>query len=782
MNPRHILFGLALAAIPSLAQWTLRTPMTNPERIHGAVWDGTRFMVAGGFGYTATSTDGIHWEKRIVPGNPNLRGLATDNNGLIVAVDDSGYTWATTDGASWTRSDISLGIGLGSLHWTGSRFVQGYDINSTASIGFQAESVDGLHWAPDSSRIGPALEPTFAYDSAIEYRLHYAWLHSRKPGQGWRPCSTGTTRSMHGIAKGQGKWVVVGDSGIVLSSTDDGAWTKGSIGSDIALRQVAHLRGLWIAVGDSCTVFTSTDARTWTRRIKAPALANTYYAGHWWPRIVCDSTRWTVVENVGRGRILTSEDGIHWVVETLPGDGEFTTAANELSREFVVSNGAGILVVRPNGIIAWRQGGNDWIVSDRAPRATLRDVVHHNGIWLAAGVQGDSTLVWRSTDGVTWSPSRLAFNGKDQHHFRGLFAARGVFIASAYDSYTDAGNTMVSDDGQTWEHAGRSLLGKIADNGRILVGIDPTSFKVYSSEDGRTWTLRKSKPGYNSMRDAAWNGGLFVAVGDGANLWVSTDGIDWEEPEFDRGEAYEQGAQPWIGDLMSVAWNGTNWSIAGVGGSLVSSDGRTWTRSRTGFGNGHARETSWRGGFVTAVRSFSDTFDILSSADGMEWRYVLRPGPRSGPNGRFVGFHDLGDTLYAMTNRTHLFRTGDAETWQVERFTGNAILSMAHADGLLVAVGDNSNIWTRPTSAPDVGVVPRTVSRLPRAVVSGNKLRVGGESVLSADLLDLRGRLLSRGSREGTDHVFELDGRARGTCALRLREPGRITTRMIAIP
>jgi hypothetical protein len=780
MNPRHRLLALALATTsPCLAQWTLRTPMTNPERIHGAVWDGTRFMVAGGFGYTATSTDGVRWDKRAIPSNPNLRGLATNGNGLIVALDDAGHSWATTDGVSWTRSDTSLGLNLASLHWTGSRFAAGVEHN-VGTVYLQPESVDGLHWGPDSSRIAPGLQPTFVFDSVIEIRLHYA-LHSRLPGHGWRRCSTGTTQSMYGIAKGQGKWVVVGDSGIILSSSDGATWAKGSIGSASNLKQIAFLDGLWIAVGDSCTIFTSPDAQAWIRRIKPPALRDTYYSGFWRPKIVRDSTRWTVVENVGRGRILSSQDGVQWSVETVPGDAAFGTAAEEETSEMLLSTGKGTLLVRRNGIIAWRQGATDWVVTDQTPRANLQYVVHQNGIWLAAGPQGDSTLAWRSTDGITWSASRLIFKSSYQSTFKGLFAARGLFIASAYAD-GDAGSLVVSEDGRTWTPSGNCMLGKIADNGQILVGIDPGNFKVYSSEDGRTWTLRKSKAGYYHMNDIAWNGKMFVAVGDRATLWTSTDGIDWIEPEFDEGAAYVQGSLPYIGDLMSVAWNGTTWSIAGATESLVSADGRTWSRSQQHFGKGYARETSWHGGFVTAIRSFDDTFDILVSNDGLQWHHALKAGPRSGANGRFVGFHDLGDTLYAMTTRTSLFRTGDAENWHRERFTGNAIQDMAHSGGLLVAVGDNSNIWTRPTKASDVGVAPRSSAKFPSIVVSGGRLRIPGGASLSADLLDLQGRILSHGSPDASDLVLDLAGRPKGTWALRLREGDRATTRMVAIP
>jgi hypothetical protein len=773
MIPRHSLLALALTlatATPSLAQWTLRTPMTNPERIHGAIWDGTRFMVAGGFGYTATSSDGIHWDKRIVPGNPNLLGLATNGKGLIAALDDSGHTWATTDGLSWTRSDTSLGLRLGSLHWTGSRFAAGEN-SSVGSVYRQAESVDGLHWGPDSSKIDPGYEPTFAFDSTIEFRLYYS-LNSRRPGHGWTPCSTGTTRSMYGIAKGQGKWVVVGDSGIILSSPDGTSWAKGSIGSANKLRQVAYLGGLWILVGDSCTVYTSPDAQSWTRRIKLPTLPGTNYAGFWRPRIVRDTTRWTIVENAGRGRVLTSLDGIQWSVETISGDAAFGTAAEEETSEMLLSSGTGTLLVRRNGILAWRQGAADWVVPDLTPRAILQSVVHQNGIWLAAGVQGDSTLVWRSTDGVAWSASRLIFNGSYQSYFRGLFAARGLFIASSYVG-SSSGSTMVSEDGLSWTSSGDCMLSKIADNGRILVGIDPGNLKVYSSEDGRTWTLRKSTASFDGMVDVAWNGERFVAIGEAKTLWTSTNGIDWDVPDL--------GSSP-VGDLRALGWNGSSWLVEAEFSSFASTDGKNWIR--TGAGDWEATSgIAWRGALVVGTGSSTyDNFHISTTIDGLKWTSTKLQGPNAGVNGRFTGFHDLGDTLYALTNRAILYRTGDVKNWQPERFTGNAIEAMAHADGLLVAVGDNSNIWTRPTTAPDVGVALRSSAKSPSIVVSSGRMRIAGGAHLSADLLDMQGRILSHGSQEGSDLVLDLAGRSRGTLALRLREAGGVTTRLVAIP
>jgi len=189
--------------------------------------------------------------------------------------------------------------------------------------------------------------------------------------------------------------------------------------------------------------------------------------------------------------------------------------------------------------------------------------------------------------------------------------------------------------------------------------------------------------------------------------------------------------------------------------------------------------TTWKGAFVNQDKfSYEESIDF--SSNGVDWTIV--PLDTQSINGRVVGFHDLGDTLYAFSNEKYLHHTSDLQTWTRELFTSNAILAMAHANGLLVAVGENSNIWTRPTGAIDVGIRPHVERRATQFLVSGRTLRIPGGASLSADLVDLRGHVVARATARGEDLVMDLRGAGSGIAAVRIRDGGRVETRMLALP
>jgi hypothetical protein len=169
------------------------------------------------------------------------------------------------------------------------------------------------------------------------------------------------------------------------------------------------------------------------------------------------------------------------------------------------------------------------------------------------------------------------------------------------------------------------------------------------------------------------------------------------------------------------------------------------------------------------------------SPDGLQWNRIQVPAAE-GHSITYTGFHDLGDTLYALTNSPALAYTSDLQTWAVDRFTSNSIKAMAQADGMLVAVGENSNIWTRPTTAIDVGIRPHVARRATQFLVSGRTLRIPGGASLSADLVDLRGHVVARATARGEDLVMDLRGAGSGIAAVRIRDGGRVETRMLALP
>lgn len=754
-----------LAGVQAIAgPWTLRSPIAQPEQVRGAVWDGSKFVLVGGFGHVATSTDGLRWTKTSVAGNPNFLSLATDGKGLFVALDDQGFSWASPDAATWTRTDSSLGTGLGSIDWTGSRF----RIASAGNIGPHNtlnESQDGLHWTRDSAPSPTPYHPNYASGAGLEMMLPYA-LWKRVEGGAWQRCSTGTTRSLYAVAKNRDTWVVVGDSGTVLRSVDGETWSIGDVGEPRHLRGVGFHKGLWIAVADSFIIYTSPDAFVWTRRTKA-SKGKFGGGGFLWPRIASDSARIAVISNQDSRVCLTSTDGISWSEETIPGPTE-AFGPDVLLDPLLLGSDKGILLVRQNGTTAWKEGNTPWMVSDTTPRADLKYLAHQKGIWLAGGnaVSGDP-IAWRSIDGVHWEPRPLVFKHSYSKTLEGIEVANGWFVATSYSS-GGIGTNLFSRDGLQWEEVSGALMDKIATNGAVWVSISRITTVLSVSTDGRNWT--QIPTGLSStwgFHDIQWNGREFVAAGYGNLLVVSKDGLQWSTaPSKDLR----------IGDITGLAWNGRRWAVAGSSGSAWSEDGETWTTIDNDPGNylhGAALgETILFGG---------QDMKVLTYLENGNWPSTVTTPPAT-INDLITGFHLVDDTLWALSNALgKLTRTTDAKTWTRDRFTANAIQAMAHSDSLIVAVGSNSNIWTRPTRATDVGIHPQG-RRFAAPIREGNQLRLPISPGMRGELLDLNGRKLSDGFPRGTDLVFDLGATGRGTRILRLRDATRSWSLAVAVP
>src|SRR6185312_5546951 len=82
--------------------------------------------------------------------------------------------------------------------------------------------------------------------------------------------------TMNSICFGDGKFVAVGDGGVVHTSIDATTWDAGQRLVVSALNRVAFLNGEFIAVGGSGTILTSPDGLTWN--VRDSETANDLYA------------------------------------------------------------------------------------------------------------------------------------------------------------------------------------------------------------------------------------------------------------------------------------------------------------------------------------------------------------------------------------------------------------------------------------------------------------------------------------------------------------------------
>jgi hypothetical protein len=219
------------------------------------VYTGGRFFAVGGFGASATSTNGIDWTV--------FSGLGTATYGVTygstkyVAVGDSQSPYSdlniftSTDGVTWTAqhsTSVLKGTSLGDVAYGASTFV---------AIGFNNGYVN------DSGHIYTSTTGT-------------TWTQRAIPGGRY-------------ISYGRGIFIVPYAAGVNLLSSDGVNWTAQSTGIPGQLGKVNYANGLFMARADA-SLATSTDGTNWVQY--PPAMPGNGLRGYY---VATDGTRLVTV-------------------------------------------------------------------------------------------------------------------------------------------------------------------------------------------------------------------------------------------------------------------------------------------------------------------------------------------------------------------------------------------------------------------------------------------------------------------------------------------------------
>jgi len=136
---------------------------------------------------------------------------------------------------------------------------------------------------------------------------------------------------------------------------------------------------------------------------------------------------------------------------------------------------------------------------------------------------------------------------------------------------------------------------------------------IATSPDGAMWTERSVPDSSKSkLRDVAWSGRRFVAVGDA--IFTSSDGVTWSAQKLPGG-----------GELSAVTWADSEFVAVGwKSGVVTSRDGITWTER--GARGGSLSHVAWSGHQFVAL----ELTMIFTSPDAVTWT------PRRQPTGGFL--------------------------------------------------------------------------------------------------------------------------------------------------
>ena len=251
------------------------------------------------------------------------------------------------------------------------------------------------------------------------------------PLTAWTARTTGVTNTLYGAIYAGGKFVVVGDNGASLTSTDGSTWTRGTTPLTAQFpRSIAHNGARYVTVGLASTASTvraaaafSTDGLTWTAGT-VPANSGQILA------LAFGAGRFVAVGETGR--IYNSIDGAAWTEVTSPITNTLRAIAYA-DNLFVATGDSGRILTSVDGIA--------WSNRSVATGNSISSIVRHQGQWFAAV---SAFECFSSADGAAWT--RISTAGRtNSNNGQRLLSTSGVLLSS-----TNAGGITFAEDPRTW--------------------------------------------------------------------------------------------------------------------------------------------------------------------------------------------------------------------------------------------------------------------------------------------------------------------------------------------
>jgi len=265
----------AVYSTTDLVTWTDHTTGSYPD-LRKIAYNGTQYVAGRNAGRVLTSEDdGATWTDRTSGVSGRITGIAYGMDRWVISSDSiSAFTHfplgTSTNGIDWVRPDTSEDF----TDCRGVAYGNGVFVaipkTGTSTLAY---STDGLNWTETTHPWFTALQDrnfiAFGGDHFV------AWGDSNSTvsvaissnGTDWQTYSTGlATPVPEAGAYGNGRWVLVGDDGRVLTSTDLVNWSAQTIlfeGDLVDLNDVAYGNGHWVIVGNDQTVWSSADGVNW---------------------------------------------------------------------------------------------------------------------------------------------------------------------------------------------------------------------------------------------------------------------------------------------------------------------------------------------------------------------------------------------------------------------------------------------------------------------------------------------------------------------------------------
>jgi hypothetical protein len=561
-----------------------------------------------------------------------------------------------------------------------------------------------------------------------------------------------------------GRFVAVGTNGRTANSTDGITWTLSATPTTETLRDVIWDGTRFIVVGGSAVLTTSTNLISWTTPFGvsngwgSPAITMAFNNGNYVigfdrqsqtnpPTFVrsANFVNWSNASNnlilrifhiisynnlfvaVGTGfgfeNVATSTDGVTWANRSLTNSGHSAIAVGQ-GRVWTLSEGDTTGTSSTDGIT--------WVTQGSTP-AGARSMVFSNNEFVAFFAGSVSV----STNFVTWVGRSHGLNS-DANRQNGA-GLNGITLTGFNSNITRSSNNFAG-----ISNGGQNVLGSVFGAGRfVFVGANGS---IVTSTDTATWTTRTSGFGTTQINAIAFGNGLYVAAGNAGVLTTSTDTITWttrtsqfgtsniQAVTFGNGLFLAGGA----GGVLTTSVNGVDWTArtSGTTGTIFavaagnrsyiaggaagvfrySTDGITWTTRTTTFGTTEIRCATFGNGLFV-IGGAAGT--LATSPDGVSWTARVSGFPATAT----VNGVTFANGIFIAAGTSAISTSTDGVTWiydeRPRQIIAGGNLNTASAGAGKYATAGDSGLAAIADINPNFGGARSVVLEFKGAAVAG---------------------------------------------------------------
>jgi hypothetical protein len=500
---------------------------------------------------------------------PNANGSATITSYTVTA-SPGGETCVATEGTGCTVTGLTNGSS-----YTFSVFATNSDGNSAASAPSNSVvplAVPGAPTGLSATVASPTSAtltwsaPTTTGGSPIVDYTATSFLGGVTAAQ---TCSTtsATTCTITGLTTGDAYTFSVtarNVSGTSASSNvypaGQDVWTESSIPTGgYEFTTGAYGNGTYVLFAyESSTAYYSTNGTTWSTTT-VPGSTPIYSS------VAFGNGAFIALQSGGTTELSYSTNGISWVQAPLPTaaawssvsfvGGEFIAQSASTAVAALSTNGliwrtvslpaaGSVIGVNGSGVMVGQFGDSVFYSSNNGLTWSAVTALESGPYYMSyangeffATVTGDTTTIWNSTNGTTWTSATLP----SSQQWSGVVSANGVLIANAPGSWQTGSQVVAysTNNGANWSQATlpETEVGELYDVAGLVVAIDTAGSSGYLSvispvgTNGGTWLAPYMPTVYDYGNFESWgfgfvNGGQIDVIDfEGYYAAVLTDGL-----------------------------------------------------------------------------------------------------------------------------------------------------------------------------------------------------------------------------------------------------------------